>query len=384
MKKLIILAILFSLFILRAQSQDTNVPANWPDSIYTGKQSRMHVQGVAVDQVNGHVYFSFTDRLIKMDLSGKLLGSVTGFLGHLGDLEFNPADGKVYGSLEYKNDAIGKGIRNTLGVEHSDESGFYIAIFDVAQIGRPDMDANTEDVFSTVYLSEVVKDYEAQVQVGDKMRPHRFACSGIDGVTFAPAMGSANRRKMYLYVAYGVYGETDRDDNDHQVILKYDVANWDKYAKRLSQGNLHHSGPTKPMEKYFVKTGNTTYGIQNLAYDPHSGNLFAAVYRGKKAQFPNYDLFVIDGHAKPSKSRISSNREAIKVKALSLLQAGPKDPDTGIRGWHFKWGATGLCPLGNGLFYISHPLKSPDGQQQSTIYLYEWIGDNEGAFTRIK
>src|SRR5690606_10441272 len=284
MKKLIILPVLFFLFILRVQSQDPNVPASWPDSIYTGAQGRMHVQGVAVDQANECVYFSFTDRLIKMDLSGKLLGSVTGFLGHLGDLAFNAADGKIYGSLEYKNDEIGKGIRNTLGAEHSNESGFYIAIFDGSQIVRPDMDANSEDVLRTVYLREVVKDYEAQVQVGDKMRPHRFACSGIDGVTFAPAVGSSKSGKMYLYVAYGIYGETDRDDNDHQVILAYDVADWNAYANRLSQDNLHHSGPEKPMEKYFVKTGNTTYGIQNLAYDPHSGNFFAAVYRGKKTQ----------------------------------------------------------------------------------------------------
>lgn len=384
MKKLIILAILFPLFILRAQSQDTNIPATWPDSIYTGKHGRMHVQGVAVDQANGHVYFSFTDRLIKTDFSGKLLGRVTGFLGHLGDLEFNPADSKVYGSLEYKNDAIGKGIRTTLGAGHSDESGFYIAIFDGAQITRPDMDANTQEVFRTVYLSEVVKDYEAQVQVGDKMRPHRFACSGIDGVTFAPAIGRANRRKMYLYVAYGVYGNTNRVDNDHQVILKYDVANWNKYAKRLSQDNLHRSGPARPAEKYFVKTGNTTYGVQNLAYDLHSGNLFAAVYRGKKAQFPNYDLFVIDGRAKPRESQLQSDNRTITVKPLSLSQAGPKDPGTGVRGWHFKWGAMGLCPLGDGLFYISHPSKSRDGQQQSTIHLYRWIGDHENAFAKIR
>ncbi len=384
MKKTTLLPILFTLFTLHALGQAGNVPANWPDSIYTGGQSRMHVQGVAVDQANGYVYFSFTDRLIKMDLSGKLLGSVTGFLGHLGDLAFNAADGKVYGSLEYKNDEIGKGIRNTLGAEHSNESGFYIAIFDGAQLVRPDMDASTEDVLRTVYLAEVVKDYEAQVHVGDSVRPHRFACSGIDGVAFAPAIGNSKSNKMYLYVAYGVYGETDRDDNDHQVILTYDVAGWDRYAKRLSQDNLHHSGPKRPMEKYFVKTGNTTYGIQNLAYDPHSGDLFAAVYRGKKAQFPNYDLFVIDGHTKPTKSRILSDNKPLKVKTLSLLQAGLKDPHTGIRGWNFKWGATGLCPLGDGLFYISHPLKSKDGQQESTIYLYEWIGDDEHAFVRVK
>src|SRR5690606_31753040 len=279
MRKTIFFAFLFSLFTFKAQSQEVSSPAEWPDSIYSGKQGGLHVQSVAVDKKNGHVYFSFTDKLIKMDTSGKLIGSVTGFVGHLGDLDFNTDDGKIYGSLEYKNDAIGKGIKKELGMQdNNNRNGFYIAIFDGSRIVRPDMNAETEDLLRTVYLSEVVKDYEAEVQVGDKIKPHRFACSGIDGVAFAPAIGSSNSNKKYLYVAYGVYGDNDRDDNDNQVLLKYDVANWSKYAKHLLQDELHQSGPKNPLDKYFIKTGNTRYGIQNLAYDPSSGNLFAAVY----------------------------------------------------------------------------------------------------------
>jgi hypothetical protein len=98
-------------------------------------------------------------------------------------------------------------------------------------------------------------------------------------------------------------------------------------------------------------------------------------------QFPNYDLFVIDGKKKPVKNYISSDHQRIKVKTLSLLEAGPKDPASGIRGWYFKWGATGLCPLGNGLFYVSHNSTAKDGQQQSTLHLYNWIGDDHLAFT---
>lgn len=344
----------------------------------------MHVQGVAVDKANGYVYFSFTDKLLKMDLSGKLVGSVTGFVGHLGDLDFN-ADGKIYGSLEYKNDAIGKGIRKKLGMDdNNSEDGFYIAIFDGSRIVRPDMNAEKEDLLRTVYIPEVVKDYEATVHVGDKTKPHRFACSGMDGVAFAPSIGSTNVDKKYIYIAYGVYGDTDRNDNDYQVILKYDIANWNKYAQHLSQDRLHHSGPEKPLEKYFVKTGSTNYGIQNLAYDPYTGNLFAAVYHGAKTQFPNYDLFVIDAHKQPVESEIISDNSRIKVKTLSLLKAGPTDAKTGISGWHFKWGSTGLCPLGDGLFYISHNEKTKDGQQQTTIYKYKWVGDNQNSFKLVK
>ncbi|RBQ02863.1 hypothetical protein [Pedobacter miscanthi] len=379
MKKLFLFFSIITACITSAQSQTINLP----DVIYSGKQGTMHVQGVVVDQAKGYVYFSFTDKLIKTDLQGKLVGSVSGFAGHLGDLDFG-SDGKIYGSLEYKNDAIGKGIKKELGIETENEDGFYIAIFDPSKIVRPNMDAEKEDLLRTVYLKEAVDDYSAKVKSGNTEKPHRFACSGIDGVAFAPEMGSANTTKKYLYVAYGIYGDTTRTDNDHQVILKYDIADWDKYAKALSQGNLHHSGPQKPLDKYFVKTGNTRYGIQNLAYDPFTGNLFAAVYHGNKSWFANYDLFVIDGKKKPVNSIISSDGSQLKIKTLSLLDKGLKDPESGINGWFFGWGATGLCPLGNGLFYISHNEKTADGQQQSTLHQYQWTGDKQNPFTLIK
>ncbi|WP_040414529.1 hypothetical protein [Cyclobacterium qasimii] len=383
MKKTLLFSFFFILILGNTQAQEVKIPSHWPDTFYSGDQGKMHVQGMALDKKNGFIYLSFTDRLVKMDLSGQMVGSVSGFIGHLGDLDFNDADGKIYGSLEYKNDAIGKGIKKTLGKEeNAGVNGFYIAIFDGAKIVNTNMNAETEDLLRTVYLSEVVQDYEAEVNVGDKIMPHRYACSGIDGLTFAPSIGSSNLDKKYLYVAYGIYGDIDRDDNDHQVILKYDVTNWAKYEKQLSQDNLHTSGPKKPLEKYFVKTGNTRYGIQNLAYDSHTGNLFAAVYKGTKTQFPNYDLFVIDGHKKPVSTRIISDRHKIKGKTLSLLQAGSKDLDTGIRGWHFKWGATGIQPLGDGLFYISHNEKNDEGLQHTTLYKYRWVGDSQNAFVR--
>jgi hypothetical protein len=378
MKNLVLFLIAITALATGSQSQTIKLP----DSIHSGKQGAMHVQGFVVDKANGYVYFSFTDRLIKTDLSGKLIGSVTGIIGHLGDLDLSD-DGKIYGSLEYKHDAIGKGIQKQLGVETSNEDGFYIAIFEGSRIVRPNMDAEKENMLRTVYLKEVVNDYTAKVKDGNEDRRHRFACSGIDGVAFAPAIGSSNTEK-FLYVAYGVYGDTARSDNDHQVILKYDVSDWGKYLQTLTQERLHHSGPEKPLDKYFVKTGSTRYGIQNLAYDAHSGNFFAAVYRGSKAQFPNYDLFVIDGKKTPVSSYIRAGNQNIKVTKLSLLEAGPKDPASGISGWHFKWGATGLYPLGDGLFYISHNSKTVDGQQQSTIHKYKWVGDSKTAFMLVR
>ncbi len=62
---------------------------------------------------------------------------------------------------------------------------------------------------------------------------------------------------MYLYVAHGIYNDIKRNDNDYQVILCYDTAEWNKHSLLLSQNNLHKSGFEKPLHKFFVYTGNT-------------------------------------------------------------------------------------------------------------------------------
>ena len=145
---------------------------NLPREIRSGEQGPFHVQGIAVDLERGYIYFSFTTKLLKMDFEGNLIGSVDGMTGHLGCLTMNPADGRVYGSLEYKDDAIGKGIRRTLDAgqvapeDEKDRTGFYVAIFDVDRITRPDMDAEKDRVMTTVYIKEAVDDYFATAENG--------------------------------------------------------------------------------------------------------------------------------------------------------------------------------------------------------------------------
>ena len=383
MKNLFLLSLFLLLLTPKCQAKDSS-PIHLPESIYSGKQGNLHVQSAAIDQENGIVYFSFTNKLVKTDLGGKLIGSVTGFVGHLGDLDFDTKSGKIYASLEYKDDAIGKGISETLGLEKVSKDGFYVAIFDGTRITKPSMNAEKEGLLKTIYLKEVVEDYQAIVKMGEKEVKHRFGCSGIDGITLGPSIGNSKKGEKYLYVAYGVYGDTTRNDNDNQVILKYDIKDWKQYGGELTQNNLHQSGPEKPMEKYFVLTGNTNYGIQNLTYDAHTGNFFAAVYSGSKSKFPNYSLFIIDGNKEPTMQKIQSDNDTIEVKTLSLLEAGLKDKDTGIRGWNFRWGATGLESLGNDLFYISHNKRSDDGQQSTTLYKYRWTANKDEAFVRVK
>ena len=166
-----------------------------PRDIFSGCWNTGHCQGIAVDLARGCVYYSFTTALVKTDLSGRLIGSVRGLIGHLGCIAFNKADGRVYGSLEYKNDAIGRGILKMLGRDAAVEDAFYMAVFDGDRIDRPDMDACGDGVMTAVYLKEVVDDFKAE--------GHRLGCSGIDGTTFGPIPGGADG-KTYLFVAYGV------------------------------------------------------------------------------------------------------------------------------------------------------------------------------------
>lgn len=303
-----------------------------------------HVQGIAVDAKREYMYFSFTTRLVKTDMQGRVVGSVKGLAGHLGCIAYNYEDGRVYGSLEFKHDSIGKGILANIGREDDIRDGFYAAIFDVDKIVRDDMDAERDGVMTAVYLDEVYADYSAE--------GHRFGCSGIDGMTFAPDFGQ-DGGKNHLYIAYGVYSDLNRDDNDDQVILKYDVSDWKEYERALCQMNMHREGPDHPDGKYFVYTGNTTYGVQNLEYDPASRLMLAAVYRGQKPQFPNYSMFLID-HKKAL--FVDGDKERLHLADVGIL-----DEKSGIRGINFPYGTTGMISLGDGYFYFSQDFREEDG-----------------------
>lgn len=331
--------------------------------IYSGKYPGCHIQGIAVDEARQHIYFSVTTMLVKTDMDGNVLGTVTGLCGHLGCIAYH--EGHIYGSLEYKHDSIGRNIAKQFPENsQSEEDGFYVAIFDPDKIDRMGVNAtDNPEVMTTVYLKEVFTDYSAP--------GHRYGCSGIDGLTFAPEIGARGEKK-YLYVAYGVYGDTTRTDNDNQVILQYDIAQWEQYKKPLSQQKLHKSGPDQPDGKYFLFTGNTTYGVQNMEFDPFTNGILLTVYQGKKEAYPNYSLFMIDMDQKPQ-WRNPEGLEAERGMCLSLKPLGERDERTGIYGWYFPYGATGLQALGDGYYYISHDTSSPEGYD-STATLYRWDG----------
>jgi hypothetical protein len=345
-----------------------------PLHVHGGAWPTSHVQGVALDSKNGFLYWSFTQMLVKTDLAGNVVGTVEGLTGHLGDLDINPRDGRIYGSLEYKA-----------------EKAFYIAIFDGSAIDQVGMDAETDGVMTTVHLAEVVEDFTADMDGngvfdGDTADTpdHRYGSSGIDGVAFGPTFGTQGG-KAKLMVAYGIYSNTERIDNDYQVILEYDVSRWHKYEQPLSQEDPHRNGPDDYDGKYFVYTGNTTYGVQNLEYDAHNGHWLMGVYKGKKPHFPNYSLFVVDGSVAPREGEILGQPTPETGQLLSLLPAGLHDPATGIYGWEFDV-AYGIASLDNGYFYIAEGnavVEDGVDKQEGEVRLYRWTGEAPNPFERV-
>lgn len=350
-------------FPLAAAEVATTRPA-LPPVADGGTWDAGHVQGIAVDRRHGYLYYSFTTLLAKYDFSGRLIGTLSGWHGHLGDLDFNQDDGKLYGSLEYKAD-----------------DAFYIAVIDVDRLDRVGLRAQDGDLMRAVYLSEVNRDFVARVLVGE----HRYGCSGIDGVGFGPAFGRIDGPR-YLTVAYGIYGDVARSDNDHQVLLQYDVRDWARLARPLDERAPHHSGPAKPQGKYFLRTGNTTYGVQTLAFDEASGLWFLGVYPGHKPAFPNYGLFAVDGRAPVHRGALigvpgagPENWETGLL--LRLADVGQRDATTGIRGWYQK-ADVGLQPAGQGLFYLSRN-SGGEGAQHAELQLMRWTGQADRPFVAV-
>ncbi len=345
------------------------VSLNKISPIHTGAWGNCHIQGIAVDTKKGYIYYSFTTKLIKATLDGKIVGTLDGLIGHLGCIAFNNNDGCIYGSLEFKNDIIGKDILKAIGSEQKFDDAFYAIRIDVDKITGFDIKTD-ENIITAVCLHEVGNDYKWEGTDSDgKKLIHKYGCSGIDGITFAPLPGKSTDDGMYLYVAYGIYNDTNRKDNDYQIILCYDMAEWSEYSLPLSQNNMHHSGFEKPLHKFFIYTGNTEYGVQNLEYDKHTNALFMAVYKGFKETFPNYPLFSVD---MSTKSEIKEHKETGEmVETLTLTKKGSFDEKTGIYGWNFPLGSTGLFSFGNGEWLICRHFRTEEGQC-GEIELYEW------------
>jgi len=339
----------------------------------SGLQGSNHLQGVAVDVKNDRIYYSYTTSLVATTLRGKKVGSVDGLIGHLGCICFNEEDGLVYGSLEYKHDAVGQGISASIGNSREYQDGFYIAVFDGLKITESNMDGEKDGIMKAAFLGEVLEDYNAEGENGKK---HRYGCSGIDGTTFAHLPGDKDSGK-YLYVAYGIYCDCDRSDNDNQVILCYSPEEIKSSAKPLNQFSMHTSGPEKPLHKYFAFTGNTNWGVQNLSFDKETDLMFMAVYKGGKEEFENYDMFAVDMSVKAENGVI----EGLGEEGERLTLCGSSTPvDRNRRGWYVGRGQFGMPKVGDS--FIIAETFTRFGQQSGKLYNYRFT-EQEG-FIRLK
>ncbi|MBQ3507070.1 MAG: hypothetical protein IJA91_00855, partial [Clostridia bacterium] len=280
------------------------------------------------------------------------VGSVCNIVGHLGCITFDPDRRRVYGSLELKHDAIGKGIVNRTGKELAEEDAFYCVSFDCNAITSMNMDAEVvnadgKSVMTALYLPDVVQDYADTDEASGAL--HRYGCSGIDGTALGPVFGAPADSPKKIMICYGVYGDVSREDNDHQVILQYDPAMIDTCGKPLTQKAPHHSGC--PCEaRYFFYTGNTTYGVQNLEYDPFTRTYLTAVYTGKKDNFPNYPLFFIDAAKAPAEGELLGRRGEGGL-LLTAVRPTPAVSENG--GCWFGLGQTGVYAFGDGTYAYS-------------------------------
>ncbi len=375
---LVVVLVGLLVFIFRVYPEK-QIAKELPRKIYVGRQSDFHVQGIALDDKKEYMYYSFTDKIVKTDLQGNVIGSISGFAGHIGCIAFNDEDKKVYASLEYKHDDIGQSLIDGSDKEITVDDGFYVAIFDVDKIVEGDYDISEyPDMIKTVYLSEVFKDYKGTGKdLNTDTVEHKYGCSGIDGLCFAPLPGG-NKRDLFLYVAYGIYSDVNRDDNDHQVILCYDMDSFSDYAQSFDQDSMHLSGPETYEHKFFVYTGNTRYGVQNMTYNKEENCLMLSVYSGRKKIFENYDLFAVDMTKKPVESELTGLDETGYILTLKTHTTAE---DKTVNGWRSELGQCGMCCVGYNYFYLAES-KLINGMYSADVKLFRF--DEENGFVQAE
>ena len=289
-----------------------------------------HLQGICMDDEGRYLYFSYTSALAKLDMAtGKVVASVGGFGqgsfgtaggAHLGCLDYY--DGWVYGSLEYK----------------SPGKKFFVAAFDTSKMTEVGMDIKSEtftEGVTGILLKEPTEDFRDGISTtvfgghdskgeatNEQNNGHRFACSGIDGVTFGTMPGDTSG-KLYLIVAYGVYAASNlkgsasplksasRNDNAYNVLQFYDVEDfWDgekpvgtqnirfTYERGLS-ADYTEAEVLEAADTLYVYTGNTQYGAQNIEYEADTGDIVLYTY-GNTYGIGQSTMYVVDGSKAPT------------------------------------------------------------------------------------
>lgn len=324
-----------------------------------------HVQGVDTDRYGDYFYYSFMDRLVKQDSEGRIVGSVTGFDGHLGDVAYNKQDGKVYSTLT----------SNT-------EKKCYIAVFDPDAITR--MNMMPAEACTFVYVGAPIAALAATngyglsdewLATGGKYG----VTDGIDSCTFGPKFG-VDDGKYYLTLGLGAAAKAtkitvndaqksavDRTDNDYLVIVQFDVSGWGDFASSVL---AEAGGPESFDGTYFHYYGYHDYGIQNICYDAYQDIYFIAAYDGSKgAATTPYSFYALDAKAVEEKTLVGNGEETGAVISSKYgLSAGNYD-----KGYAY-FCSVGFVSMHDGSYYMCDVSYTNYNEQKhgAKLDLYEW------------
>ena len=94
--------------------------------------------------------------------------------------------------------------------------------------------------------------------------------------------------------------------------------------------------------------------------------MLMAVYKGKKKTNKNMNLYAVSMNTAPEKL-IPEGIPYQKKKVNIVKMEG--------EGWRFKHGSTGLCPLGDNLWYVSIQGKE-NGRHSCKATLFKWTGES--------
>ena len=346
--------------------------AEMPNHVYSGVYDVYHVQGICLDKENQYLYYTFTNIFVKTDTEGNLIGTMTGYPGHLGDCTFNENDGKVYASFYLAN-----GEYDWYG-----EDMYYVAIIDVDKIDEVGMSYETEDLMKVVQLSNVAA-YAKEDTDGDGNADGKFGIIGIDGCEMGPKFGVSDG-KEYLTVSASVPKNLARTDNDYQVLWQYDVTEWwANLAQPFDAENLPLQTVT-PDGEYFLLTGNGEYGIQDTAYDESTKCWYFITYEILREGYAADSFcFVVSAESAPVSGTLLGQPTETQGMLLSTVNKGMNNGLNDIYYYDFWEACTGLVSLGDGYFYVSESGTDGSGRQYTNVYKYKWTGEVTKGFEKI-
>ena len=177
-----------------------------------------------------------------------------------------------------------------------------------------------------------------------------------------------------LQISFRIYSDKIRD--------RFRIIGKIQLTAPGSQAAPHHSGCPAEV-RYFFYTGNTTYGVQNLEYDPFTRTYLTAVYTGRKETFTNYPLFFIDATAAPVEAELTGRGG--EVGSL-LTAARPTEAVSETGGCWFDLGQTGVYAFGDSRYAFSqHMSRVEDGKrtQASEVILYRLDPASDSVFAEV-